>query len=137
MSNRPLNSKSTWEGSNPYADVEKLADNGSHGWQSDMLFALQQNAAPEPIRLACMTNLPSKPSFFQDEFHGRIPREKAEELLSANGLVNGRYLVRESNSSPGDYSLSLSYGGHILHYRLKYENEKYFIDDKKILLFDH
>ncbi|XP_068709911.1 uncharacterized protein [Montipora foliosa] len=131
MSNRPLNSKSTSEGSNPYADVEKLADNGSHGWQSDMLFALQQNAAPEPIRLACMTNLPSKPSFFQDEFHGRIPREKAEELLSANGLVNGRYLVRESNSSPGDYSLSLSYGGHILHYRLKYENEKYFIDDKK------
>ena len=78
-----------------------------------------------------MTNLPSRPSFFQEEFHGRIPREKAEELLSANGPVNGRYLVRESNSSPGDYSLSLSYDGRILHYRLKYENERYFTDEKE------
>lgn len=133
MTNRQPNRKplEEMERTNPYADVERLADHGSKGWQSDMLLALQQNAAPEPIRLACMTNLPSRPPFFQEEFHGRIPREKAEELLSANGLVNGRYLVRESNSSPGDYSLSLSYGGHILHYRLKYENERYFIDEQK------
>lgn len=132
MSNKPRKLPSEeMERTNPYADVEKLSDAGSKGWQSDMLLALQQNAAPEPIRLACMTNLPARPSFFQEEFHGRIPREKAEELLSANGPVNGRYLVRESNSSPGDYSLSLSYDGRILHYRLKYENERYFIDEKK------
>ena len=134
MSNKPPHRKlpsEEMERTNPYADVERLTDHEGKGWQRDMLLALQQNAAPEPIRLACMTNLPSRPAFFQEEFHGRIPREKAEELLSANGLVNGRYLVRESNSSPGDYSLSLSYGGHILHYRLKYENGRYFIDDQE------
>lgn len=133
MSNRLPNRKTSEEieRSNPYADVEKIKDDGSEGWQSHMLHALQQNATPEPICLACMKKLPSKPPFFQDEFHGRIPREKAEELLSANGLVNGRYLVRESNSCPGDYSLSLSYGGRVLHYKLKYKNERYFIDDRK------
>ena len=135
MSNKPPNrkqlSEEKMERTNPYADIEKVSDQGSKGWQSDMLYALQQNAVPEPIRLACMTNLPSRPPFFHEEFHGRIPREKAEELLMANGPVNGRYLVRESNSSPGDYSLSLSYDGHILHYKLKYENERYFTDEKK------
>lgn len=132
MSSKPPNRKLAneyMERTPPYVDVERLSEPESRGWQSDMLLALQQNAAPEPIRLACMKNLLSRPPFFQEEFHGRIPREEVEELLSGpNGPVNGRYLVRESNSSPGDYSLSLSYGGHILHYRLFYENERYSID---------
>lgn len=132
MTSKPPNRKLTndhMERPPPYVDVNRLNGNECRGWQSDMLLALQQNAAPEPIRLACMKNLPSRPPFFEEEFHGRIPREEVEELLSGpTGPVNGRYLVRESNSSPGDYSLSLSYGGHILHYRLFYENERYFID---------
>ena len=134
MSSKPPNRKreSCGERASPCAEITRISsDQESRGWQNDMLQALQRNATPEPIRLACMTNLPSRPSFFQEEFHGRIPREKAEELLSANGPVNGRYLVRESNSSPGDYSLSLSYDGRILHYRLKYENERYFTDEKE------
>lgn len=130
MSSKPPNAHKPAEWAPPYADIDKLNEPESRGWQSDMLLALQQNAAPEPIRLACMKNLPSRPPFFEEEFHGRIPREEVEELLSGpNGPVNGRYLVRESNSSPGDYSLSLSYGGHILHYRLFYENERYSIGD--------
>lgn len=133
MSSKPPNRKQSYEErASPYAEITRISsDQESRGWQNDMLQALKRNATPEPIRLACMTNLPSRPSFFQEEFHGRIPREKAEELLSANGPVNGRYLVRESNSSPGDYSLSLSYDGRILHYRLKYENERYFTDEKE------
>lgn len=83
-----------------------------------------------------MINLFLKFFFFQDEFYGCIFCEKVEELFLVNGLVNGCYLVCESNSFLGDYSLLLSYGGYILYYRLKYENEKYFIDDKK-LFFDY
>ncbi|PFX30331.1 N-chimaerin [Stylophora pistillata] len=129
MSSKPPQEHKPSDGAPAYVDIDKLKEPENRAWQSDMLLALQQNAAPEPIRLACMKNLPSRPSFFQEEFHGRIPREEVEELLSGpSGPVNGRYLVRESNSSPGDYSLSLSYGGHILHYRLFYENERFFID---------
>lgn len=129
MSSKPPQDHKPSDGAPAYVDIEKLKEPECRAWQSDMLLALQQNAAPEPIRLACMKNLPSRPSFFQEEFHGRIPREEVDELLSGpNGPVNGRYLVRESNSSPGDYSLSLSYGGHIVHYRLFYENERFFID---------
>lgn len=67
--------------------------------------------------------------FFEEEFYGWIFWEEVEELFFGfSGLVNGRYLVWESNSLLGDYSLFLSYGGYILYYRLFYENERYFID---------
>ena len=118
-----------------YVDISTLGPSSpdeDKGWQNDMLLALQQNATPEPIRLACMKHLPSRPPFFGEEFHGRIPREEVEALLTGgNGPVNGRYLVRESNSSPGSYSLSLSYGGSISHFHLYYENERYSIGDEK------
>lgn len=40
-------------------------------------------------------------------FAGKLPRQKAEKILE--NAPDGAYLVRESDSRPGDYSLSIKY----------------------------
>ena len=100
-------------------------------WRHDMLAALQDSANPEPIRIACMKSNVNGPAHFGEVFHGTLSREEVTELLSGG---NGRYLVRESNSSPGDHILSFNTGGNILHYKLFYsvDTAKYYTesDDK-------
>lgn len=49
-------------------------------------------------------------------FHGAISRSAAEYLLSSG--INGSFLVRESESSPGQMSISLRYEGRVYHYRI-------------------
>ena len=39
-------------------------------------------------------------------FFGKIPRAKAEEMLSKQ-RHDGAFLIRESESAPGDFSLSV------------------------------
>lgn len=59
-------------------------------------------------------------------YHGPISRNAAEYLLSSG--INGSFLVRESESSPGQRSISLRYEGRVYHYRI---NED---DDSKVHL---
>ncbi|XP_068143366.1 tyrosine-protein kinase Abl isoform X2 [Drosophila tropicalis] len=49
-------------------------------------------------------------------YHGPISRNAAEYLLSSG--INGSFLVRESESSPGQRSISLRYDGRVYHYRI-------------------
>ena len=49
-------------------------------------------------------------------YHGKIARNAAEYLLSSG--INGSFLVRESESSPGQLSISLRYDGRVYHYRV-------------------
>ncbi|XP_053955604.1 tyrosine-protein kinase Abl isoform X2 [Anastrepha ludens] len=49
-------------------------------------------------------------------YHGPISRNAAEYLLSSG--INGSFLVRESESSPGQRSISLRYEGRVYHYRI-------------------
>lgn len=49
-------------------------------------------------------------------YHGPISRSAAEYLLSSG--INGSFLVRESESSPGQRSISLRYEGRVYHYRI-------------------
>lgn len=44
-----------------------------------------------------------------------------EYLLSSG--INGSFLVRESESSPGQRSISLRYEGRVYHYRINEDNE--------------
>ncbi len=53
-------------------------------------------------------------------FHGSISRSEAEQLLSSG--INGSYLVRESESSPGQKTISLRYDGRVYHYHIKMDN---------------
>ena len=51
-----------------------------------------------------------------DWYHGKISRNRAEYLLSSG--INGSFLIRESESNPGQYSLSVRYEGRVYHYRV-------------------
>ena len=52
-------------------------------------------------------------------YHGPISRSAAEYLLSSG--INGSFLVRESESSSGQRSISLRYEGRVYHYRINEE----------------
>ncbi|XP_057655914.1 tyrosine-protein kinase Abl isoform X3 [Diorhabda carinulata] len=54
-------------------------------------------------------------------YHGPISRNAAEYLLSSG--INGSFLVRESESSPGQRSISLRYEGRVYHYRINEDTE--------------
>ena len=60
-------------------------------------------------------------------FHGNITRAEAELSLSSG--INGSFLVRESESKPGQYSISLRYDGRVFHYRIHMDppTSQYFV----------
>ena len=62
-------------------------------------------------------------------FHGKISRERAEQLLCPK--MDGHFLVRESTNFPGDYTLCVCYQGKVEHYRVKYKDHKLTIDDEE------
>ena len=59
-------------------------------------------------------------------FRGKIKRAAAQDELMKQG--DGSFLVRESESSPGDFSLSVKHGNRVQHFKiLKDEPGKYFL----------
>ncbi|XP_066545557.1 GRB2 related adaptor protein a isoform X2 [Amia ocellicauda] len=62
-------------------------------------------------------------------FTGRISRQVAEGRLRQREV--GVFLVRESESAPGEFSLSVSYGDHVQHFKvLKDRGGQFFIWDE-------
>ncbi|KAJ7375425.1 N-chimaerin [Desmophyllum pertusum] len=55
-------------------------------------------------------------------FHGCISREEADDLVSEG---DGGYLVRESQRSPGSYTLTMRFGGVSKNFRLYYDGLHY------------
>ena len=59
-------------------------------------------------------------------FHPResVPsRERAEEVLAANGMGEGLFLVRESSTADGDFVLSVVHEGSVIHYQIRRRGE--------------
>lgn len=54
-----------------------------------------------------------------DWFFGKIKRTDAEKMLLLPINQHGCYLIRESESKPGDYSLSVRDGDTVKHYRIR------------------
>uniref|UniRef100_A0A8C9L7S6 GRAP protein n=1 Tax=Pavo cristatus TaxID=9049 RepID=A0A8C9L7S6_PAVCR len=64
-------------------------------------------------------------------YAGRISRQVAEELLLKRRYV-GAFLIRESESAPGEFSISVNYGQHVQHFKvLRERNGKYFLWEEK------
>ncbi|XP_065183218.1 tyrosine-protein kinase SRK2-like [Sycon ciliatum] len=55
----------------------------------------------------------------EEWFFGRIKRADAEKKLLAPGNPHGTFLVRESESQPGNYSLSIREADSVKHYRIR------------------
>ncbi|CAH0382357.1 unnamed protein product [Bemisia tabaci] len=62
-------------------------------------------------------------------FHGKISRERAEQLLTPK--QDGLFLVRESTNFPGDYTLCVCFQDKVEHYRVKYKDNHLTIDDEE------
>uniref|UniRef100_A0A674MX19 N-chimaerin n=1 Tax=Takifugu rubripes TaxID=31033 RepID=A0A674MX19_TAKRU len=91
-----------------------------------VLYQLQQEA-PRPKRMTCPQEMESRPKYYGREFHGRISREYADELLAT---AEGAYLIRESQRQPGTHTLALRFGHQTLNYRLFYDG-KHFVGEKR------
>lgn len=63
-------------------------------------------------------------------FHGKISRERAEEILRQEG-GDGVFMVRESASSEGDFVLSVLFQDEMVHYQIRRHGDDAFfsIDD--------
>ncbi|XP_058848301.1 growth factor receptor-bound protein 2-A isoform X3 [Acipenser ruthenus] len=60
-------------------------------------------------------------------FFGKIPRAKAEEMLNKQ-RHDGAFLIRESESAPGDFSLSVKFGNDVQHFKVLRDGAgKYFL----------
>lgn len=67
-------------------------------------------------------------------FAGRIPRSRAERLVSASNLPKGTFLIRERESDSLEYALTIKdvddgKGNSVKHYKIKRldNDEGYFI----------
>jgi len=77
----------------------------------------------------CLEVLPKYESSFHSWFHGKISRERAEQLLTPK--EDGLFLVRESTNFPGDYTLCVCFQNKVEHYRVKYKDNQLTIDDEE------
>ena len=60
-------------------------------------------------------------------YSGRITRKKAEDLLK-DQRMNGAFLIRESESTPGDFSLSVKFEDSVQHFKVLRDGAgKYFL----------
>ncbi|KAI8501246.1 PREDICTED: growth factor receptor-bound protein 2-like isoform X3 [Branchiostoma belcheri] len=60
-------------------------------------------------------------------FHGKISRQMAEERLMKQEM-DGAFLIRESESSPGDFSLSVKFHKEVQHFKVLRDGAgKYFL----------
>uniref|UniRef100_A0A674KIR2 Growth factor receptor bound protein 14 n=1 Tax=Terrapene triunguis TaxID=2587831 RepID=A0A674KIR2_9SAUR len=51
-------------------------------------------------------------------FHHKISRDEAQRLILQQGLVDGVFLVRDSQSNPKTFVLSMSHGLKIKHFQI-------------------
>jgi len=63
-----------------------------------------------------------------DWYHGKLMREDARAILEATG-VPGAFLLRDSESSPGHFSLSVYHNDGVQHFKVLVEHSagKYFL----------
>ncbi|XP_040559515.1 growth factor receptor-bound protein 14 isoform X2 [Gallus gallus] len=74
---------------------------------------LRLNSHGSPI---AMSNMAIHRS--QSWFHHKISRDEAQRLILQHGLVDGVFLVRDSQSNPKTFVLSLSHGLKIKHFQI-------------------
>ncbi|KAG8549678.1 hypothetical protein GDO81_020166 [Engystomops pustulosus] len=64
-------------------------------------------------------------------YAGRISRQVAEEILLGRRYT-GAYVIRDSESSPGEFSISVNYGHHVQHFKvLRERNGTYYLWETK------
>uniref|UniRef100_A0A8D0G5Z6 Growth factor receptor bound protein 14 n=1 Tax=Sphenodon punctatus TaxID=8508 RepID=A0A8D0G5Z6_SPHPU len=77
---------------------------------------LRLNSHGSPTAQSATSNIAIHKS--QAWFHHKISRDEAQRLILQQGLVDGVFLVRDSQSNPRTFVLSLSHGLKIKHFQI-------------------
>ncbi|KAL3836943.1 hypothetical protein ACJMK2_022345 [Sinanodonta woodiana] len=85
------------------------------------LYQLQKEA-PKPKKILSTRDVPQRPPFYGNEYHGNITREEAEQLLCEQ---EGSYLVRKSDRAPDAYTLAIRFDGITKNFKLYYDGLHY------------
>lgn len=54
-------------------------------------------------------------------YHGKVSRNESEYILSSG--INGSFLVRESETNIGQFSISVRHDGRVYHYRISVDHK--------------
>ncbi|XP_060008746.1 growth factor receptor-bound protein 14 isoform X8 [Lagenorhynchus albirostris] len=85
-------------------------------WRKKGCLRLGTHGSPTASSQSCATNMAIHRS--QPWFHHKISREEAQRLIIQQGLVDGVFLVRDSQSNPKTFVLSMSHGQKIKHFQI-------------------
>jgi len=100
-------------------DKLKILEEKADGWW------LAENAAGQQGYVPKNHIAPSDSLDSYDWYHGNVRRQEAESSLINHPA--GTFLVRQSESQAGDYSLSVKDPHGVKHYRIRSSNGSYFI----------
>eukprot|EP00038_Savillea_parva_P008833 m.179492 g.179492 ORF g.179492 m.179492 type:complete len:381 (+) comp14773_c0_seq1:88-1230(+) len=67
-------------------------------------------------------------------FHGTLPRATAESMLASAPL--GTFLVRESETMPGSYSVTVNAGQNAMHFKIMTNGAQYVIGERSFPTMD-
>ncbi|XP_054770704.2 cytoplasmic protein NCK2-like [Lytechinus pictus] len=97
-----------------------------------------EDAVPKPIDLPQHDNNFAPPSdrfYDRDWFHGRITRGDSEKILSCPG-ESGLFLIRESETMPGDFAVSVKAPDRVKHFKVTRSDKKFCIGQRKFESLD-
>ncbi|KAM9250073.1 growth factor receptor-bound protein 14 [Dugong dugon] len=85
-------------------------------WRKKGCLRLGIHGSPTASSQSSSTNMAIHRS--QPWFHHKISRDEAQRLIIQQGLVDGVFLVRDSQSNPKTFVLSMSHGQKIKHFQI-------------------
>lgn len=107
--------------------VRVLGHNKTKEWCEAQLIATKRGHVPQRAsHIGWVPSLYISPLHSLEKhswYHGKVSRNESEVLLSSG--INGSFLVRESETSIGQFSISVRHDGRVYHYRINVDhNEK-------------
>ncbi|XP_051040524.1 growth factor receptor-bound protein 14 isoform X1 [Phodopus roborovskii] len=85
-------------------------------WRKKGCLRLGNHSSPTAPSQSSAVNMAIHRS--QPWFHHKISRDEAQQLISQQGPVDGVFLVRDSQSNPRTFVLSMSHGQKIKHFQI-------------------
>ncbi|XP_069072908.1 growth factor receptor-bound protein 10 isoform X3 [Pleurodeles waltl] len=95
-------------------EAESAAIEEGHAWRkrSSRMNVLSSQSPLHPSTLSTVIHRT------QHWFHGRISREESQRIIKQQGLVDGLFLLRDSQSNPKAFVLSLCHHQKIKHFQI-------------------
>ncbi|XP_056376305.1 growth factor receptor-bound protein 10 isoform X4 [Hyla sarda] len=95
-------------------EAQSAAVEEGHAWRkrSSRLNVLGNQSPLHPSTLSTVVHRT------QPWFHGRIPREESHTIIKQQGLVDGLFLLRDSQSNPKAFVLTLCHHQKIKHFQI-------------------